>query len=177
MSLLAPYKTFVKQHPSLVLNVQRLLHWFAWNPERFSGSEYAYEAFNAVVGLLGIYHDSILAEGEQDPDLAKWALWLAAVEQVGSKPPLHNNPIVFTLRESPSLGFENQSRDMMAAFIWGPCCTLVVLGDTLPHCNMSFTRVLGSTPVHSMTCHTSHNQSLTAHKHLDQGWVPNTCSR
>jgi hypothetical protein len=120
MSLLAPYKTFVKQHPSLVLNVQRLLHWFAWNPERFSGSEYAYEAFNAVVGLLGIYHDSILAEGEQDPDLAKWALWLAAVEQVGFKSPLHDNPIVFTLRESLSLGFENQARDMMAAFIWGP---------------------------------------------------------
>lgn len=38
-SLLRHYKAFVRQHPSLVVNAERLLHWLAWNPERFSGSE------------------------------------------------------------------------------------------------------------------------------------------
>lgn len=84
MPLLQHYKAFVKQHPALVLNAERLLHWVAWNPERFSGSEYAYEAFNAAVGLLGIYNESILADTpEYSGNVAQWALWLAAVEQVG----------------------------------------------------------------------------------------------
>eukprot|EP00878_Enallax_costatus_P028966 GHUV01031335.1.p1 GENE.GHUV01031335.1~~GHUV01031335.1.p1 ORF type:complete len:193 (+),score=27.23 GHUV01031335.1:193-771(+) len=83
MSLLQHYKTFVKQHPSLVLNLERLLHWVAWNPERFSGSEFAYEAFNAAVGLLGIYNESILTEHpDYNATVARYALWLAAVEQV-----------------------------------------------------------------------------------------------
>ncbi|WIA41960.1 hypothetical protein OEZ86_009264 [Tetradesmus obliquus] len=83
MSLLRSYKGFVRAHPGLVLNAERLLHWVAWNPERFSGSEYAYEAFNAAVGLLGIYNESILTEHpEYNATVAKYALWLAAVEQV-----------------------------------------------------------------------------------------------
>eukprot|EP00879_Flechtneria_rotunda_P027651 GHRR01029629.1.p1 GENE.GHRR01029629.1~~GHRR01029629.1.p1 ORF type:complete len:158 (+),score=43.63 GHRR01029629.1:754-1227(+) len=83
MPLLQKYKAFVKRHPSIVLNAERLLHWVAWNPERFHGSEYAYEAFNAAVGLLGIYNESILADHPEYSDtIAKWALWLAAVEQV-----------------------------------------------------------------------------------------------
>lgn len=84
MHLLQHYKSFVKQHPTLVLNLERLLHWVAWNPERFSGSEFAYEAFNAAVGLLGIYNESILAEHpDYSATVAKYALWLAAVQQVG----------------------------------------------------------------------------------------------
>jgi hypothetical protein len=38
-ALLQQYKAFVKKHPSLVQNAERLLHWLVWNPERFSGSE------------------------------------------------------------------------------------------------------------------------------------------
>ncbi|KAF6252552.1 hypothetical protein COO60DRAFT_517416 [Scenedesmus sp. NREL 46B-D3] len=83
MSLLKSYKGFVRAHPGLVLNAERLLHWVAWNPERFSGSEYAYEGFNAAVGLLGIYNESILTEHpDYNVTVAKYALWLAAVEQV-----------------------------------------------------------------------------------------------
>ncbi|WIA21530.1 hypothetical protein OEZ85_000729 [Tetradesmus obliquus] len=83
MSLLQSYKGFVRAHPGLVLNAERLLHWVAWNPERFSGSEYAYEAFNAAVGLIGIYNESILTEHpDYNATVAKYALWLAAVEQV-----------------------------------------------------------------------------------------------
>lgn len=86
MPLLHHYKSFVKQHPSLVLNLERLLHWVAWNPERFSGSEFAYEAFNSAVGLLGIYNESILAEHpDYNATVAKYALWLAAVQQVRIK--------------------------------------------------------------------------------------------
>lgn len=83
MSPLQHYKSFVKQHPGLVLNLERLLHWVAWNPERFSGSEFAYEAFNAAVGLLGIYNESIIAEHpDYNATVAKYAFLLAAVEQV-----------------------------------------------------------------------------------------------
>jgi hypothetical protein len=78
--MLTAYKKFVRRNPGLVTNVERLLHWVVWNPERFSGSEFAYEAFNAAVGLLGIYNESILAGDHADP-AAKWALWVAAVEQ------------------------------------------------------------------------------------------------
>jgi hypothetical protein len=84
MSLLQSYKSFVRAHPGLVLNAERLLHWVVWNPERFSGSEYAYEGFNAIVGLLGIYNESILTEHpDYNTTVAKYAFWLAAVEQVG----------------------------------------------------------------------------------------------
>jgi hypothetical protein len=38
-SLLQHYKDFVRKHPGLVQNAERLLHWLVWNPERFSGSE------------------------------------------------------------------------------------------------------------------------------------------
>lgn len=42
----------------------------------------AYEGFNAAVGLLGVYNDAILSERPGQEQLARWALWLAAVEQV-----------------------------------------------------------------------------------------------
>lgn len=38
-AILQQYKTFVRKHPSLVQNAERLLHWLVWTPERFSGSE------------------------------------------------------------------------------------------------------------------------------------------
>lgn len=38
-SPLQHYKDFVRKHPGLVQNGERLLHWLVWNPERFSGSE------------------------------------------------------------------------------------------------------------------------------------------
>jgi hypothetical protein len=37
--VLQQYKAFVRKHPSLIQNGERLLHWLVWNPERFSGSE------------------------------------------------------------------------------------------------------------------------------------------
>jgi hypothetical protein len=82
MGPLQLYKDFVREHSALVVNLERLAHWVVWNPERFNGSEFAYEAFNAAVGLLGLYNESIIA-GEQVPaDQTDWGFLLAAVEQV-----------------------------------------------------------------------------------------------
>lgn len=77
---------FVRAHPALIQNLERLAHWVAWSPDRFSGSEFAYEAFNAGVGLAGLYHDTIL-NGELRPDAGAgtdWGFLLAALEQVRS---------------------------------------------------------------------------------------------
>lgn len=73
----------------------------------------AYESFNAAVGLLGIYNDSILTEhhGQQQQDAAKWAFWLAAVEQVGTNQhtrvalaaAVESTPQVHSVPGSPSL--------------------------------------------------------------------------
>jgi hypothetical protein len=81
---LEAYKRFVRENGSLVVNLERLAHWFAWSPDRFHGSEFGYEAFNAAVGLLGLYNESIMAE--DDPGAGAqtdWGFALAAVEQVG----------------------------------------------------------------------------------------------
>ena len=84
MRPLEAYRGFVRKHHALVVNLERLLHWVAWSPDRFNGSEFSYEAFNAAVGLLGLYNDSIVAdaspEGNEQTD---WGFMLAAVEQVG----------------------------------------------------------------------------------------------
>ncbi len=85
--LLDPYKGFVRQHPGLVHTLEQVLHFLAWNPERFSSSEYAYEGFNAAVGLLALFNESILAEEVRAPDtpagkVFNWSMWLRAVEQV-----------------------------------------------------------------------------------------------
>jgi Peroxisomal membrane protein (Pex16) len=85
MPLLRVYADFVKAHPGLVQNVERLAHWVVYaTPDRFSSSEYAYEGFIAALGLLGLLNESILA-GETpglDSSARAAAIWLAAVEQV-----------------------------------------------------------------------------------------------
>lgn len=117
MSPLQHYKNFVKQHPGLVLNLERLLHWVAWNPERFSGSEFAYEAFNAAVGLLGIYNESIIAEHpDYNATVAKYAFLLAAVEQVSVLTFIHTYsqsctvPHVFLVRKLVAQDYQQSSR-------------------------------------------------------------------
>lgn len=85
MGPLELYKSFVRQHSALVYNLERLAHWAAWSPDRFNGSEFAYEAFNAAVGLLGLYNESIVAGDEASGDQTDWAFALAAVEQVRSR--------------------------------------------------------------------------------------------
>jgi hypothetical protein len=82
MGPLEAYKSFVRQHSALVVNLERLAHWVVWNPERFNGSEFSYEAFNAAVGLLGLYNDSIMAPEDASGPQTDWGFLLAAVEQV-----------------------------------------------------------------------------------------------
>jgi hypothetical protein len=82
--MLQAYKHFVREHSALVLNLERLAHWVAWSPERFNGSEVVYEAFNAAVGLLGLYNDSIISgEGPAAGEQTDYGFLLAALEQVG----------------------------------------------------------------------------------------------
>jgi hypothetical protein len=85
MPVLQAYNRFVREHPNLVANLERLAHLLAYAPDRFfSGSEFGYEAFNAAVGLIGLYNDSLLNEKHgRSASGQDWGLWLAAVEQVG----------------------------------------------------------------------------------------------
>lgn len=81
---LEAYKEFVRNNASLITNLERLAHWVAWSPDRFQGSEFAYEAFNSAVGLVGLFNDSII-HGEVKPDGSEgtdWGFMLAALEQV-----------------------------------------------------------------------------------------------
>lgn len=77
------YKEFVRRNESLVTNLERLAHWVAWSPDRFSGSEFAYEAFNSAVGLVGLLNDSIIhGESSAGDEGTDWGFMLAALEQV-----------------------------------------------------------------------------------------------
>jgi hypothetical protein len=83
MGPLELYKSFVREHSALVVNLERLAHWVVWNPERFNErSEFAYEAFNAAVGLLGLYNESIISSDDGAGEQTDWGFLLAAVEQV-----------------------------------------------------------------------------------------------
>ncbi|KAI8476029.1 MAG: hypothetical protein J3K34DRAFT_516939 [Monoraphidium minutum] len=86
MGPLELYKRFVREHSALVVNLERLAHWFAWSPERFGSdgarSEFAYEAWNAGVGLLGLYNESIMSGESCAAEGTDWGFLLAAVEQV-----------------------------------------------------------------------------------------------
>jgi hypothetical protein len=83
---LEAYKRFVRDNASLVVNLERLAHWVAWSPDRFHGSEFAYEAFNAAVGLLGLYNESVMEEDDPAAGAqSDWGFALAAVEQVRAR--------------------------------------------------------------------------------------------
>lgn len=89
MLLLERYKSWVRQHPGAVEGIERSLQLLTWFPDRFSSSEYALEGINAAVGLLGLWHESIVHNGAPSNGAAhsngrNWALWLAAVEQVAT---------------------------------------------------------------------------------------------
>ena len=87
------YKRWVRKHPKVVNNLDWLVYLALWSPLRTSSStddssssEASYEAFNAAIGLLSVWHQHIL--DEVDPALPKRpgaALFLDALEQVSSR--------------------------------------------------------------------------------------------
>jgi hypothetical protein len=82
---LEAYKSWVRDHPFLIQNVERLLQLFAWSPQRFSSSEFAYETYSAAIGLLSLWHENII-HGDQSSAAANWQTLLTAVELVSRVP-------------------------------------------------------------------------------------------
>ena len=121
MGPLEAYKSFVRQHSALVLNLERLAHWIVWNPERFNGSEFTYEAFNAAVGLLGLYNESIVAGDEGSGEQMDWGFLLAAVEQVRAL-----NSSGLGRRSAPAAVFAHLRRGRPAALTQTVCCASTV---------------------------------------------------
>lgn len=85
--MLTQYKEWVKRHPSIVQNLDWLLLLTVWNPSRTNGGfEFTYEAYHAAVGLLSLWHQSVLEEGELPTARSAPYLWLDAIEYVSVKP-------------------------------------------------------------------------------------------
>jgi hypothetical protein len=76
------YKHWVKRHPSIVSAAEWLAPVLVWNPSRtHGGSEGMYEAANAAVGLLSLWHQHILDEALAPTQRPSTYLWLDALEQ------------------------------------------------------------------------------------------------
>lgn len=86
MNILQQYKTWVRNNSNLLGAVEGSLSSLTWLlPDRFSDSELNLEALNSLLGLLGLFHESILQEPSHLKDAkqpAQWPLWLGAVQQV-----------------------------------------------------------------------------------------------
>ena len=88
MNLLHQYKHWVRTNSNLIGAIEGALSSLTWLlPDRFSDSELSLEALTALIGLLSLYHESILQEptsvrGQKQP--VPWPLWLGALQQVGS---------------------------------------------------------------------------------------------
>ena len=89
MNLLHQYKHWVRTNSNMIGAIEGALSSLTWLlPDRFSDSELSLEALTALLGLLGLYHESILQEpacarGQNQP--VPWPLWLGALQQVGTE--------------------------------------------------------------------------------------------
>ena len=89
MNLLHQYKQWVRANSNLIGAIEGALSSLTWLlPDRFSDSELSLEALTALLGLLALYHESIL----QEPAVARdqkqpvpWPLWLGALQQVDTE--------------------------------------------------------------------------------------------
>ena len=86
MNLLHKYKQWVRTNTNLIGAIEGALSSLTWLlPDRFSDSELRLEALNSLLGLLALYHESILQEpasaGDQKQPVP-WPLWLGALQQV-----------------------------------------------------------------------------------------------
>ncbi len=77
------YKAWVKRHPNIVQNLDWLLLFTVWNPSRTNGGyEFMYEAYHAGLGLLSLWHQNIIDEGELPTTRPSPYMWLDAIEYV-----------------------------------------------------------------------------------------------
>ena len=86
MYLMQQYKQWVRTNSNLIGAIEGALSSLTWLlPDRFSDSELSLEAFNSLLGLLALYHESILQEPVSNRDQKQpvpWPLWLGAIQQV-----------------------------------------------------------------------------------------------
>ena len=86
MNVVQQYKTWVRNNSNLLGAIEGSLSSLTWLlPDRFSGSELNLEALNSLLGLLGLFHESILQEPvyqQNGKQPAQWPLWLGALQQV-----------------------------------------------------------------------------------------------
>ena len=84
MSLLERYGTWVRANGHAVTAVDGALSSLTWLlPDRFSSSELNLEALNALLGLVSLYHESILTTPPVGRhQAASVSLWLGALQQV-----------------------------------------------------------------------------------------------
>lgn len=86
MNPIQQHKHWVRTNSNLIGAVEGALSCVTWLlPDRFSSSELTVEALNSLLGLLALYHESILQEpsnaGDQQQPVP-WSLWLGAIQQV-----------------------------------------------------------------------------------------------
>ncbi len=87
--MLSVYKHWIKRHPGAVQNLDWLLYLTVWSPTRVNSdanTEAKYEMYHAAIGLLSLWHTSIIEE-DVLPTKRPWSsVALDALEQVGCKP-------------------------------------------------------------------------------------------
>lgn len=85
--MLQQYKAWVRANNNLIGAIETGLSSLTWLlPDRFSESELSIEALHSFIGLLSLYHDSILREPAYLKDQKQpisWASWLVAIKQAG----------------------------------------------------------------------------------------------
>lgn len=86
MNLVQQYKHFVRTNSNLIGAIEGGLSSLTWLlPDRFSDSELSLEGLNSMLGLIALYHESILQEPANFRDQKQpvpWPLWLGAIQQV-----------------------------------------------------------------------------------------------
>ncbi|KAK9812655.1 hypothetical protein WJX72_001406 [[Myrmecia] bisecta] len=85
-ALLERYKEFVRSNANLLSALEGALSSLTYLlPDRFAESELTLEALNSFLGLIGMYHESILSTPSAASGLPApipWPLWLGALQQV-----------------------------------------------------------------------------------------------
>ena len=87
MRLLQKYRDLVRNNAELFSASEWALSNLTWLlPDRFADSELSVEGFHALLGLLSLYHESIVSSPpvpvpkSQQP--VPWIFWLGAIQQV-----------------------------------------------------------------------------------------------
>ncbi len=92
------YKAFVRAHAGLISTIESTLSSVIWLlPDRFSESEVSFEGLHSAIGLISLFHESILASGSLPHSKAfgvDWGFLLSAVQKVcEAKQPLPASPL------------------------------------------------------------------------------------